>query len=347
MATQLSASLLYERHRLSYPQIDRMLGTQHTDLYQKDILENFKLIREFIIVTDEFRKMDIPFIPIKGPLLSYRIYGDATVRRSHDLDILIDFKDVSKAFEYLERAGYRPDIELPKDKTGKQILHDHAKHTMFIHPQSRIVIELHWQLFEFWDHFELDFNALYQQLTTIQTFMNRTFHVLKNEYDLFYLLIHGSTHKWQRLKWLLDISDYLHNNTVDIEEVAQLAQKHKALRVFPLYNKIATRYLPNPKLIETKEKIAGLLVKTCIQNIENKDVVFNPRSFSEALRMTFSGYSYYLLLLPDTHNRIKFLNKMLVNVYDAKDIKTTNIILLFLYRPFGYLYRHISGVHRE
>jgi hypothetical protein len=341
MATRLSVSLLYERHKLSYPQIDRIMGTDNKALYQKDILENFKLIREFITVTDEFRKLSIPFIPIKGPLLSYRIYKDATVRRSHDLDILIGFKDIPKAFDYLKQAGYRPDIELPKDKTGKQILFDHAKHTMFVHPQTRLIIEIHWQLFEFWNHFELDFNSIYQQLTTVQTFMEREFRVLKNEYDLLYLLIHGTTHKWQRLKWLLDISDYLHNNTVNTQEIIKLAQQYRALSILPLYNEIATIYLPDPQLIDTNEKVSGFLAKYCVKNIESKDVVFNPRSFKEALQMTFGGYSYYLRLLPDARNRIIFLKRMLVNVYDAKDIKTTNPVLLLLYRPFGYLYRNL------
>ena len=107
MKTLLSPELLYTRHRLSYPQIDSLLGTNHKELYQKDIIENFKIIREFIVVTDEFRKNGIRFIPLKGPPLSHRIYGDATFRRYHDLDILIDSMDI-KTTNPLLLFLYRP-----------------------------------------------------------------------------------------------------------------------------------------------------------------------------------------------------------------------------------------------
>ena len=122
MKTELTADLLYYRHRLSYPQIDSLLGTNHKELYQKDIIENFKIIRELVVVTDEFRRIGFRFIPLKGPLLSPWINKDATVRRSHDLDILIDFEYLQLAYNYLVKNGYHSDTDFPTTEVLKKLL---------------------------------------------------------------------------------------------------------------------------------------------------------------------------------------------------------------------------------
>ncbi len=337
MKTLLSPELLYTRHRLSYPQIDSLLGTNHKELYQKDIIENFKIIREFIVVTDEFRKMGIRFIPLKGPLLSQRIYGDATFRRYHDLDILIDSKDIPRAYKYLISSGYCPDVELPEDEMGRQNLFNYTKHISFIHPTTRVNIELHWQILDLKDFLGPDFNFIYQDITVNQVFMSREFRVLKNEYDLFYLLFHGSTHKWQRLKWLLDINDYMKNIGFDSLKINSLAQKYKVSKIIPLYNSVAAIYIPKSALFDSKLKIPTILVRICIKHIAAKEVVFTKIDISYSLQ----GYVFGLLLFSDLGNRIAFLKTRFILFSDSKDIRTTNPLLLFLYRPFGYLIRHL------
>ncbi|MDP4291767.1 MAG: nucleotidyltransferase family protein [Bacteroidota bacterium] len=347
MKTHIPADQLYLRHKLSYPQIDRMQGTQHAPMHQKDILDNFNNIREFIMVTDGFRKLSIPFIPMKGPLLSARIYGDAAIRRMHDLDLLLNTKDVPLAYDNLVRLGYIPDLKLPDSETGRKILWDHNKHLSFVHPQKKTCFELHWQLVDFKDHFEYHFDTIYQNLTMTQHFMNRKFRVLKSEYDLLFLLIHGAAHKWQRLKWLVDINDFLHNIRFDEQLLRSLARSYKAERVLALYNKVAILYLPNPQLIDIKVNVPEFLVKSCIREIKRKEVVWIPRSFKEAVTFSYFFYRYLFLLFPDRQSRIENIKRSLVNAYDLKMVKTNNLFLLILVRPFSYLYRHISGIQRR
>ena len=180
-----------------------------------------------------------------------------------------------------------------------------------------------------------------------QLFMNREFWVLKTEYDLLYLLIHGSTHRWQRLKWLVDINDFLLHISFDRQAFLTLARSYKAERLPALYNRIALLYLPDPQLIDVKVNVPGFMVKCCIREIKSKDVAWIPRSLGEAITTSYFYYRYIFLLYPDTHRRIKIFEKSLVNAYDSEKINTTNIFLLILYRPFSYLYRHISGVQRK
>ena len=344
MKTELTPELLYKRHGLSYPQIDSLLGSNHKDLYQRDIMENFKIIREFILVTDEFRKLDIRFISLKGPLLSHRIYNDVTVRRFHDLDILVDFSNISLIYNLLVQRGYSKDTELSADENMNQKLHDYLKHISFFHPQTKVCFEIHWKISIDKCIFNLDFDSIYKQIATDQVFMSRNFRILNKEYDLLYLLVHGSDHKWQRLKWLLDIKDYSRNVPFDRLKVDNLAKKHKVSRIIPLYNLVASKYFHDPQLFDTKQKVPALLFRSCIKQIEAREVIFyTERTISDS----FSDFVYAFLLFPDLRSRLAYLKNKLICYYDVKNIETTNAILLILYRPFGLIFRNFHGVRKE
>ncbi|MEI6137650.1 MAG: nucleotidyltransferase family protein [Mariniphaga sp.] len=339
MKTQLTADILYNRHRLSYPQIDSLLGTNNKELYQKDIIKNFKVIREFIKVTDEFRKMDIRFIPLKGPLLSQRIYNDATVRRFHDLDILIDFNNISLIYNYLVKCGYCAEVELSEDKKERLRLYSYARHISFFHPHSEVCFEIHWKITSELKSFNLDFDFNYEQFTINQVFMNREFRVFKNEYNLIYLLIHGSIHRWQRLKWLVDIKDYMLNTSFDWLEINKIAQKYDVTSILPLYNSLAIIFFADPPLFDIKLKVPDLMTRYCEKVIESVDLALPARNIFEAIANSFKEIRYGLLLFPVYDYKIAFLKTKLICYTDSKKIKTTNPMLLILYKPFGYLYR--------
>jgi hypothetical protein len=86
--------LLHNRHRLSHQQINTWLGEQQNQLVFEEKLQQLNQLSKFLEIADAFIKKDIWFLPLKGPMLSYRIYGDATCRISRDFDFLIKQKDV-------------------------------------------------------------------------------------------------------------------------------------------------------------------------------------------------------------------------------------------------------------
>lgn len=49
---------------------------------------------------------DIPFVLFKGPLQQKLLYGDHFLRRSTDIDILVEYRDFDRAGEALRGAGY-------------------------------------------------------------------------------------------------------------------------------------------------------------------------------------------------------------------------------------------------
>jgi hypothetical protein len=70
--------VLSKRHRLSHQQIDHWLGKIAASFLQEK-LNHLKMLRNFIAITDLLRQNEIPFISLKGPLLSQHIYNDPTV----------------------------------------------------------------------------------------------------------------------------------------------------------------------------------------------------------------------------------------------------------------------------
>jgi hypothetical protein len=87
-----SREILYTRHRLSHYQINKLLGEQQNQLDFEEKLYQLNLLAEFLSITDHLTKEDIWFMPLKGPLLSYRIYEDATCRRYRDFDFWLNPK---------------------------------------------------------------------------------------------------------------------------------------------------------------------------------------------------------------------------------------------------------------
>ena len=82
--------ILKSRHRLSAEQINLLAGGRVIEESYEEKAGTLVKVAEFIKVTDLLRAGGIDFIPLKGPLLSFRLYGDATTRRYGDIDILVD-----------------------------------------------------------------------------------------------------------------------------------------------------------------------------------------------------------------------------------------------------------------
>jgi hypothetical protein len=156
-------------------------------------------------------------------------------------------------------------------------------------------------------------------------------------------LVHGTDHKWQRLKWLLDVNDYMLTIPFDRFEIFKLAKKNGVSVIFPLYDSIASMYLPSPPLFDSKLKIPTLLTRICIKYITAKDVLYTENNIS----YTFFGYIYGFFLYPDLKNKIGFLKNKMILIADSKIIKTTNPMLLIFYRPFGFLLRSLRDVYRK
>jgi len=79
-------------------------------------------------------------LPLKGPLLAERIYGELEARVSADIDLLVDRADLAPAIEALERLGYRSPFETDMRQRKPEV------HELLRSAAGLPEIELHWRL---------------------------------------------------------------------------------------------------------------------------------------------------------------------------------------------------------
>jgi hypothetical protein len=91
--------------------------------------------RSLAYLVDQFGRAGIPFFAVKGSLLSHHVYGEPSLRRFNDVDIVVRRCDVERAERLLREQSFRPGglTELlgkpqPKRGPGRDYAHRLARH---------------------------------------------------------------------------------------------------------------------------------------------------------------------------------------------------------------------------
>ncbi|WP_169742986.1 nucleotidyltransferase domain-containing protein [Desulfobacter vibrioformis] len=208
---------LLERHRCTlqvYPVLKR-LGRQ---CVPDNVLDRLKMhVRRkttlamakagtLLCLAKQFDCENIPFLPIKGPVLALQAYGGVGARSMKDLDILVAPERISDAQELLFRMGYKrtqPDFELTPRQTAEAFRNQH--HFSYHHPDSGEQIELHWRFGSNRHLFPICFEELWKERQVLQ-FAGLDIPVLPLHHTLLLLCTHGTNHHWFRLFWLNDLA---------------------------------------------------------------------------------------------------------------------------------------------
>ncbi len=170
-------------------------------------MEAFNRLKALAEVNSLFAANGIRMISMKGPLLSMELYGDPSMRTSHDLDVMVAWEDVQKAGDLLVSVGYElksiPMEENPFFKTPKRRkyydLIEREKHAVYI--RGEICIELHWRgTFQT----ERPFAELWETREE-RTVLGQKISVMGREERYSALIAHGAEHGFMRLRWLLDL----------------------------------------------------------------------------------------------------------------------------------------------
>jgi len=262
-------------------------------------------VAEFIRVTDTLRMSGINFIPLKGPLLSQRIYGDATFRYFSDLDILVDPSSLSQAMNVAGDLGYRlAGHEWPERGKEQSRLLKHHCDISFVHPGQPVSLEIHWRLLtrQYLNYKPTE--SLIDQNQTSVSFSGRNFNVLNNELELLYLIIHGGKHHWGRLRWLVDVSDYIKTHKIDWDKFGVLTDQMGAGRFVSLCSQLLNEYLPGRASLPCHETLPVWMLRHSVRKIEADDFR-GPETVRDLLcdlRFTLSaykGFRYKLRVIAD------------------------------------------------
>jgi len=229
---------LVDRHRtpaLSWAALNRIPELKipepaEAELKKRSDACRMQAIRHSLILAEvlkAFNRAAIPVMPLKGPILSFDLYGDVGLRQSKDLDMAVTQEDYRDARACLENQGWYLGSDysfLSPRQLESCLLHEH--HLGFVHPQGNYILELHWR--NQWEASSLNSDRWARSIPSI---WQGTAHQAMHPIDLvLYLCCHGAEHAWSRTKWLGDIARIHAEERVDWEAVLMEARRRSQQR---------------------------------------------------------------------------------------------------------------------
>ncbi|MDP2923883.1 MAG: nucleotidyltransferase family protein [Candidatus Omnitrophota bacterium] len=176
--------------------------------YFLNLKRNTLLERELFRILTYFKELNIPVIPLKGPILARYLYNDSGLRQaSCDLDLLVRYETISNAREKLAELGYcLSGIEYKRDFLCPIGLSRQVEQIMLnksIDETLSISLDLHWCIRGFF--LDTSIQKLWQEAGYFNLDSQKIL-MLSNEDALLYLsVISISTLEFVQLKYIYDI----------------------------------------------------------------------------------------------------------------------------------------------
>ena len=307
--TDISPEVLRDRHRLSSRQINALFGGRIMEEIPEEKAACLEKVGEFIRVTDALREADIEFIPLKGPILSYRLYGDPSVRYFHDLDILIAPTETGHAKTVLENNGYvSAERVWPEDKNRQRRLLRYHHDIIFIHQVKQIKVELHWRLRHRQGLDDKKADLLIKQNLSETEYYGRSFKVLDSEMELLYLVMHGGSHQWGRLNWLHDVIEFMKTHEINEMKFRRLADDFHAGRFIALCNAVMTEYFPGAVTLPGHTSLPAYMVRLTGERITADEY---PGPFS--VKKSIQNLRFSLIAYPGVTYKFKVIGNIIFN----------------------------------
>ncbi len=189
-------------------------------LVKANALRNTLLAEELSRVLDLLARAGIPAAPLKGVTLAESLYGDRTLRVCADLDILVPPEAVARAFDLLLGAGYEHGGERTVGAAEIDLLLRSNIEYAFVIPNRglRCPLELHWDLAWRWPRARAAAHDLWREARPAR-FFGAPGYRLSPEWELLFLATHLARHRWQGLKWLIDIHEVCLSTAIDWRKV--------------------------------------------------------------------------------------------------------------------------------
>ncbi len=183
-----------------------VLNTLHSN-FLRNAQQNLRLAAELKTLLNLFQSKNILAVPFKGVSLAAAVYGNLSLRAAGDIDLLVPRADIPAVSTALRDLGYLPDSPRTQADEAKFLHSIYNYHLGFVHPQTGIVVEPHWNVMPPFYSSDLDqFVTTCLSRLTQQDILGITAPALADEDLLLILSVHANRHLWERLSWLLDIA---------------------------------------------------------------------------------------------------------------------------------------------
>lgn len=143
---------------------------------------------------------------LKGLTLSALAYGDAFLKASVDIDLLVDPNDIPAAAAILRELGFAVVDPAHLKDNGLARWHRRHKESAWFRDRDCLTIDLHSRLADSPAILPLIVDAVSQQVAVSPTLSLST---LADANLLAYLAVHGASSCWFRLKWIADFAALL------------------------------------------------------------------------------------------------------------------------------------------
>jgi putative nucleotidyltransferase-like protein len=296
---------------------------------------------ELVRLIKMFAGNSIEVIPLKGLILSQRLFGDTGMRQLNDIDLMVRHEDLDLADRFLGLEGYRrisPGFELTKNQ--KKYLMTGIHHYEYVHNERCLNLELHWRSF-LWTPEQAA--ELWNSCQPAE-WMGLRVKCLDDDALLLYLCDHGAGHKWFRIKWLSDIAMILAQDRPNgWDNLLAMADRFDLRRVLAqtalLVHWLYEVSLPRPlsRLIE-EETASVSLASIAITAILTSEV----DHATGGRRFEYVKRTRYLIRLKPSLPYGMVLKGVLISPQDIKEIPLPSSIFWFYIplRPVFWVWRN-------
>lgn len=297
--------------------------------------DNEKRSSAFTQVIDTLNQVDIPIIPIKGPLLAQTAYGDLALRTFWDFDFLFPSSTISGLTAALEALGFTREVTLSPRQM--QAYWAYSGQAVFRRQTDELCLEPHTRLTPSTLAINLDYDGIWQRAFPAN-WRGAQILRLTPEDEFIMLCVHGAKEAWWKLKYIADLAFFVKSQPdLDWETVFEGARSQGILRLVTVALLVMERTLNYPvsPLFRTQENTDATARRLAI-NICN----------TQAHAMPVSIYNlslYYLDLREKMSDKIRYVWRTLTTPREAH----FNSILIpdrwfFLYIPVKVLHDGIA-----
>ena len=232
---------------------------------------NLRAAAQSAKLLETFTEAGVPLLFVKGLTVSKLAYGQAFLKMSQDIDVLVPGEAIAAAAAQLERLGYSLVIPaVPPQSRQFERWHLKRKESVWRSPDG-LQLELHSRLADSPDLIPgIGVNSPRQLVTVAPGIVLPT---LAGDELFAYLCVHGASSAWFRLKWITDLAALLHNcPTEEIERLYNRSQQLGAGRAAAQALLLANRVYGTPAVPGLDRKLVHRwLAKSAWQQMLRED----------------------------------------------------------------------------
>lgn len=342
---------LIQRHKL-FPSVyetlkpfNKLIPSSFFKAIKNNVETNTKkmlaLTGELIKLTSLFAEKGIHVICLKGPPLSYQLYGTIAGKESKDLDLIVSPDDLDNSHAILSDNGYdciEPDFELSNRQLRENIKLIH--HNTYFNQKKRILLELHWRFFTPASLCPLKTNQILKNYQEI-SLLNNKIKILEKNDQLSYLAVHGAIHKWYRLFWLKDFTEFITKNNFNWMKILRDSEEKGSFNSIAqaLYTAEIIYGIQIPEFKKTK--LINYLVASSLKAITQKEEIEKSKIIYIVTR------PFYLMRLrKNLSHKLKCINALRTKSSHWKILPLPDFLFFLYYflRPFIWFYEvYIKG----